>query len=289
MLAALGIVKGKPVQPDARARDLLDKGAKTATAWATRSPTSRQRSCRTGCGTRIGAGSMSSRATRRSPPTPSTTSIRAPASSPTPTRRAPAWPSTWSTSAPSTRPPSSTRDGEFLSGGNSYKLNLPKDIPAALFWSVTVYDPITASGLDNGQPFPSLNTMDKPVSNADGSTDIYFGPKSPGDGKNWLRTLPDKGFFVILRLYGPTKAFFDQTWKPGDIEKTWRRPSVRIDASCRRCRARRASPRSTRSWSPAMRSSGPGLWSTCTIAGSPSRTCRSRCCPVQCRWHRSIG
>ena len=29
----------------------------------------------------------------------------------------------------------------------------------------------------------------------------------------------DKGFFVILRLYGPTKAFFDQSWKPSDIEK----------------------------------------------------------------------
>ena len=36
--------------------------------------------------------------------------------------------------------------------------------------------------------------MDKPVANADGSTDIYFGPASPGEGKNWLRTLPNKGF-----------------------------------------------------------------------------------------------
>jgi hypothetical protein len=24
---------------------------------------------------------------------------------------------------------------------------------------------------------------------------------------------------VILRLYAPTKAFFDQSWKPSDIEK----------------------------------------------------------------------
>jgi hypothetical protein len=84
---------------------------------------------------------------------------------------------------------------------------------------VTVYDPVTGSGLDNGQPFPSINTMDKPAENADGSTDIYFGPTAPGDDKNWLRTLPNNGFFVILRIYGPTQAFFDQTWKPGDIEK----------------------------------------------------------------------
>ncbi|SDP79883.1 Uncharacterized conserved protein [Phyllobacterium sp. YR620] len=110
-------------------------------------------------------------------------------------------------------------DGNYLSGDHSYKLTLPKDIPAKIFWSVTVYDPVTGSGLDNGQTFPSLNTMDKPVQNSDGTTDIYFGPKSPGNGKNWVATAPGKGFFTILRLYGPTKAFFDKTWKPGDLVK----------------------------------------------------------------------
>lgn len=110
--------------------------------------------------------------------------------------------------------------GEFLNGSRSYKLNLPKNIPAALFWSVTIYDSITAAGVDNGQAFPSINTMDKPAQNADGSTDIYFGPASPGDGRNWLRTLPNKGYFVILRLYGPEKAFFDRAWKPSDLQRT---------------------------------------------------------------------
>ncbi|GLS28631.1 Uncharacterized conserved protein [Mesorhizobium albiziae] len=110
-------------------------------------------------------------------------------------------------------------DGDFLSGDRNYKLTLPPNIPAAIFWSLTLYDPVTASGLDNGQPFPSLNTMDKPVTNADGSVDIYVGPTSPGEGKNWLATVPGKGFFTALRLYGPKKAFFDQTWKPGDLEK----------------------------------------------------------------------
>jgi len=111
------------------------------------------------------------------------------------------------------------KNGDFLMGASSYKLNLPKDIPAHLFWSVTVYDSVTGSGLANGQPFPSINTMDKPAANADGSTDIHFGPISPGDGKNWLRTVPGQGFFVILRIYGPTQAFFDKTWVPGDVEK----------------------------------------------------------------------
>jgi hypothetical protein len=110
-------------------------------------------------------------------------------------------------------------DGNFLRGGQDYVLHLPPNIPAAAFWSVTAYDPITGAGLDNGQPFPSLNTMDRPIENSDGSTDIYFGPKSPGAGKNWIATMPGRGWFTILRLYGPTKAFFEQTWKPDDIKK----------------------------------------------------------------------
>jgi hypothetical protein len=109
--------------------------------------------------------------------------------------------------------------GNPLSGGSTYKLTLPPKIPAANFWSVTVYEAENASGLANGQPFPSLGSRDKPVENADGSTDIYLGPKAP-DGKagNWLATVPGRGFFAILRLYGPTEAAIDRSWKPGDIE-----------------------------------------------------------------------
>jgi hypothetical protein len=99
-------------------------------------------------------------------------------------------------------------DGDVLDGNKTYKLRLPPNIPAKLFWSVTLYDPMTGVGLDNGQPFPSLNQMDKPTINSDGSVDIYFGPKSPGAGKNWIATIPDQGFFVALRLYAPTKPFY---------------------------------------------------------------------------------
>ena len=111
-------------------------------------------------------------------------------------------------------------DGDFLDGGKSYRLHLPANIPAANSWSATVYEALTASGLDNGQPLPSLNSMDKPDQNSDGSTDLYLGPSAPKRGeRNWLRTVPGKGYFVIFRLYSPTQAFFDQSWKPGDIEK----------------------------------------------------------------------
>jgi len=110
-------------------------------------------------------------------------------------------------------------DGTWLSGDLSYRMHLPADIPAKLFWSVTVYDPRTATGLDNGRLFPSINSMDRPAPNADGSLDIYFGPTRPRDDRAWLATLPGKGFFVILRLYGATKAFHERTWMPGDLER----------------------------------------------------------------------
>ena len=111
-------------------------------------------------------------------------------------------------------------DGKLFAGSKTYVLRLPAAIPVKDFWSATVYDALTASGLNNGQPFPSLNAMNKPVQNTDGSTDVYFGPEAPtGKEKNWLATVPGKGYFVIFRLYGPTEPFFDQSWKPSDIEK----------------------------------------------------------------------
>jgi hypothetical protein len=55
--------------------------------------------------------------------------------------------------------------------------------------------------------------------NKDGSYTVWFGPKAPeGHGGNWVQTTPDKGFMVILRLYGPLEPWFEKTWKPGDLE-----------------------------------------------------------------------
>jgi hypothetical protein len=109
--------------------------------------------------------------------------------------------------------------GVPLSGGNSYRVNLPPKIPAANFWSLTLYEAENASGLANGQPFPSLGSRDQPAPNADGSTDVYLGPKAPaGKERNWMATVPSKGYFTVLRLYSPTEAAIDKSWKPGDIE-----------------------------------------------------------------------
>ena len=51
------------------------------------------------------------------------------------------------------------------------------------------------------------------------STTITFSPEPPPTGqRNWIRTIPGKGWFSLLRLYGPLEAWFDQTWRPGDFE-----------------------------------------------------------------------
>jgi len=51
------------------------------------------------------------------------------------------------------------------------------------------------------------------------STFISVQRRPPGKEKNWLRTVPGKGYFVILRLYGPTEPLLNQTWRPGDMEE----------------------------------------------------------------------
>jgi len=111
-------------------------------------------------------------------------------------------------------------EGMALSGGSNYRLNLPANIPAAMFWSLTLYEAGNASGLANGRLFPSIGSKDTPVQNADGSTDLFLGPKAPeGKEVNWIATVPAKGYFAIIRLYGPTEAAISKSWKPGDIEK----------------------------------------------------------------------
>lgn len=109
-------------------------------------------------------------------------------------------------------------DGNFLDGGKNYRLQIPANIPAKDFWSVVVYDALSRSELQNGQPFPSVSSYTKPKANADGSIDIFFGPDEPRERSNWIRTVADKGWFPIFRFYGPLAAYFDKTWKLPDIE-----------------------------------------------------------------------
>ena len=111
-------------------------------------------------------------------------------------------------------------DGDYLDGAQQYRLRIPADVPAKDFWSVVVYDPQTRSELQTSQPYPSKNNRRDPLqANPDGSVDLYFGPSSPaGKESNWTQTVAGKGWFTILRLYGPLEPWFDKTWRPGEVE-----------------------------------------------------------------------
>jgi len=111
------------------------------------------------------------------------------------------------------------QDGNALDGSKTYKIHLPPNVPAKDFWSFTLYDNQTRSMLQTDQRFPAVDSLGDVKANADGSFDIYFGPKPPkGMENNWIQTVPGKGWNTIFRLYGPLQPFYDKTWKPGDPE-----------------------------------------------------------------------
>jgi len=114
-------------------------------------------------------------------------------------------------------------DENFLSGSNTYHLNIPANIPAENFWSLVLYDAETRSMLKNDlQPLPGIRSLDldKLIQNEDGSYDAYMGPEAPeGFESNWVKTNEGDGFFVIFRFYSPTEAYFDKSWQLPMIEK----------------------------------------------------------------------
>jgi hypothetical protein len=110
--------------------------------------------------------------------------------------------------------------GNPLDGSKTYKVHLPVNVPAKDFWSFTLYDNQTRAMLQTDQQFPGVSSVDKELQqNADGSYDVYFGPKAPaGKEHNWIQTVPGKGWNMLFRLYGPLEPWFDKTWRPGDPE-----------------------------------------------------------------------
>jgi len=112
------------------------------------------------------------------------------------------------------------KDGLNFSGANTYRLTVPANAPVKQYWSATAYDRETHALIrempraGRSSQSPGLQT------NADGSTDIWFGPKAPvGRESNWVPTSVNGQFEVLFRFYGPEKPVFDKTWSLPDIER----------------------------------------------------------------------
>ena len=111
-------------------------------------------------------------------------------------------------------------DGEWLDGSNLYRLTVPVDPPAELFWSITLHDFETRSQIQTESNNAALSSYDDLRYNDDGSVDLYFGPKAPeGFENNWVETIPGRGWWVWFRFYSPSEAFFDKSWTLPDFEK----------------------------------------------------------------------
>jgi hypothetical protein len=111
------------------------------------------------------------------------------------------------------------KDGKAFDGGKTYRLRVPANAPLEQYWSVTAYDRQTHAlikGMSRASRSSQITDMQK---NADGSLDVYFGPKAPaGKDAHWVPTDPKRGFELMFRIYGPKKAFFDKTWVLPDVE-----------------------------------------------------------------------
>jgi hypothetical protein len=115
-------------------------------------------------------------------------------------------------------------NGDWFDGAKTYKVTLPKGIPAEAFWSFTLYDNQTRSMLQTPQNYPRAGSQNYPSPAAeaaeDGSITVWFAPEQPeGVARgNWIQTDPDKGWVTLLRLYRPLAPFFDKSWQPSEIE-----------------------------------------------------------------------
>jgi hypothetical protein len=112
-------------------------------------------------------------------------------------------------------------DGDLMHGSQTYKLHLPPNPPAALFWAATAYNITDGTMTAAPQLMPSINGMNNVTKNGDGSIDLYFGPNKPADtpDSNWIQTVDGRDFLVAFRLYGSGVEFYDQSWKPDDLVK----------------------------------------------------------------------
>jgi hypothetical protein len=110
--------------------------------------------------------------------------------------------------------------GQPLSGGGSYRLRLPPNIPAEQFWALTVYDAETCAFIRNS-PKIEVNSYHEGIAvNTDGSIDLFLGHSAPAAGAmNWVALTPGHAWFPLLRFYGPKPALLDRSWRAPDIER----------------------------------------------------------------------
>ena len=108
-----------------------------------------------------------------------------------------------------------------LAGDRSYVINVPANPPVDLFWAITIYDVDTRALINTDQERAERGSVHEGIkTNPDGSTPIFVGPTAPkGWENNWIKSVPGRAWFPYFWFYGPTKPFFDQSWKLPQVEE----------------------------------------------------------------------
>jgi len=109
---------------------------------------------------------------------------------------------------------------EWLDGTNLYEFIIPANAPAKDFWSIAIYNNKFRNLIDNKQGQAVVSSRSDLKVEQDGSVKVYVGPTAPeGYESNWVQSNVGEGFFAYLRLYGPTEAYYDKSWKMPDVRK----------------------------------------------------------------------
>jgi len=109
--------------------------------------------------------------------------------------------------------------GSYLDGAGTYRLSVPQPMPVRLFWSVTFYDAETRSQIQTDRTRQSsARSSGSPTTPATPWSCTSAPALLRGDEARWIKTMPGRGRFVYMRLYGPEGAPFTGDFRPDDFE-----------------------------------------------------------------------
>lgn len=112
----------------------------------------------------------------------------------------------------------SDENGHGFDGGVTYTFEVPANIPARQFWTVTLYDNATRSLLLNETKNAELGSLSDLHRNEDGSVTFTFSPEK-GTAKNWIQTNRGENWFAWFRLYQPEQEYFDKAFFLPNLKK----------------------------------------------------------------------
>ena len=121
--------------------------------------------------------------------------------------------------------------GNFLDGAKNYKLHIPRQRARQGF--------LVGAGVRLAEPMRVEERPEVPLGQQVHRSEdqrrrlggrLLRPRDAAGQEKNWIKTVPGKGWFPIFRFYGPPEPLYDKTWKLPDIEKVGK-PTRRVSQS----------------------------------------------------------